>query len=265
MGSAITTDAPGLPVVAADQNAEALIGRFTAAIVRDSGSDELPRLPTEDERREIQQYATRMARLCAPTRESKQHQAEALMAIGAVFAGIPSMRNTDNAKTAAFYLSELGDLPVFAIKAACEAFRKGEIAGCDPDFAPTTVRLYGAAKKFAERALNRRYGAERILLIRKALPPPLSPEKAAELRDRMAGLASSLREKLDAVHRDVAERVASETLAGSSERMIEREYQHLKMRPIKAGDIPVSPALAKQLGGLVRQRRIDEDDGEPFR
>ena len=106
---------------------------------------------------------------------------KATAAISLMLAGFPSGSHPGELVIAAF-LSEIDDLPLWAIEGAAAAFRRGDVAGHDKRFAPSTAQF----REFARTEVRHPYF--------KALSPPepspleRAPEEMAKRRAVLARL-----------------------------------------------------------------------------
>ena len=73
---------------------------------------------------------------------------EATKAIGMMLEAFPSSQSRITDATAKVYRFAIEDCSLEAVKRACRAFVRGQVAGHNPDFAPTAPRLVQVVKEF---------------------------------------------------------------------------------------------------------------------
>lgn len=126
-----------------------IVRRYDALVVwRPSGRGhaEARKIPDAGERAQLESRAAFLRRNVVPARESEKDRRRMGAAIAALFAGYPSQRNTNPQDIVAVYVSQLQDLPVWAVERACRSVIRGHAEGVSLDFAPSVARLYQLAK-----------------------------------------------------------------------------------------------------------------------
>ncbi len=78
----------------------------------------------------------------------KTETPEATTAIGMMLKAFPSSQSTITADSARVYLFAVEDFPLEAVKRACRALVRGEVAGRNNSFAPSAPELAQLAKEF---------------------------------------------------------------------------------------------------------------------
>jgi hypothetical protein len=86
---------------------------------------------------------------------------EATKAIGMMLEAFPSSQSRITGDTAKVYRFAIEDCSLEAVKRACRAFVRGEVAGHNPDFAPTAPRLVQVVKEFEHQLVVESWKANR--------------------------------------------------------------------------------------------------------
>ncbi len=90
----------------------------------------------------------------------------------------------------AVYVSDLSELPYFALSEACKAFRRGRLG--DGKWAPTPGEIYQAAQRFMDEPLAEKSDLQAILAA-EVQAPQVSPDRKAQLLAEKDALLAALR------------------------------------------------------------------------
>lgn len=253
-----------LPGIVDDTEGAELVDGYIALITTERGPDALPRLPTHPECKEITRRLERLTVKLRPVSMSITQQDDVMQLIGQLFERYPAMRNADIASMSAAYLEDLGRLPLFAIRGAIDDVKFGRIKGLDPDWPPTSPRLYAAGERHLEPAAIERNKAARVLAVR-SIVVPVSEEMRQRVGKTFTELADATRVRLEDEHEERRSYHAKKRVGPFGRELLLREYAGLGVDPVTAGknEMLVSPSLAKQLG--VLPKRPSTPDDERFR
>lgn len=241
---------PALPGLAPDVEAATIAAAYHARI-DDYGQGVLglPTLPSAQERAILEQRLAELKRALEPVSYAVADRDRAMKAFGRLFLGYPTLENVNKAEKAATYMIDLGDLPAFAIEAAVDDVKKGRIKDLDPDYPPSSPRMYKIAEAHRDTvAAKERRPIERVLSVKMLSKPLQTPKEAAKVGELMRGLADGM--KADFTDRELQERRAllDRQVAGD-ERMKHREWAALGLEPITyrmgGRDVVMTVALAR--------------------
>jgi hypothetical protein len=126
--------------------------------VDDEGKRLLTRLPTDRERRLLQDRLNYLQAALIPAQA-----AECANEIARLLAGYLSAKSPDPQMTIAQYAHHLHDLPLWAIRRACEPGACSYLDGYNPAFAPSAEQLFIVAKAEFAKAQRERIELEEIL------------------------------------------------------------------------------------------------------
>ncbi len=255
------TKSGALPGIIEDDGAE-LVDSFVAVINTERGHDALPRLPTPAEQGAMERRLSKLTAKLRPTSMSTTQEDDALQLIGQLFTRYPSLGKRDISVMSSAYLDDLGRLPLFAIKGAIDDVIYGRIEGLEPDYPPSSPRLYKAGEAHLVEPAVVLNKAKRVLAIRTILAP-ISEETRERVGEMVAEFVASRRVKQDDEARIGREDHAQRWAGPTSREMILAEYRALGVPPVTAGrdDMLISPSLARQLGRLpARKPENGEDD-----
>lgn len=252
----IATYHPALPGLVPDDDARALAQSFH--VVVEGSTLLIDRLPTVSER---EQLANRLARIeqalvaVQPEERTDAQQAIAdlLMAYGIVRA------DPNSAQTVATYVYHLQNLPLFAIKRACEDVKNGRVFDVDRNgnrrpidatYPPSTIRLRAVADKHANELYAESLAFRRVLTARKLLANPISAEERKIVGEGLAALGAEIRAR--EAERDLDAKAArmkfdQEVRARTESRMV-AEYDAAGVEPVRIAGILLSLELAVKLG-----------------
>jgi hypothetical protein len=231
-----------------DEEAERVVDMFN--VFEDAGEKMLERLPTSAERSTMQRRSQALHGRLRPVSGTMTDKEAAVRALSSMFGGFPSLRNADTQGMIAAYMLDLQELPLFAIEAACVDVRKGRIVGLDKDWPPSAARVFEAAERHATKVYGEKLKFDRVLAITKVVPPPLSPEAAAEMAGKLKSVAGGI-EARDLAEREAVEKVVTERTLRENQRQIVDAWRARGQPPIYAGPgVLVSPYLIDKLKGV---------------
>lgn len=180
--------------------------------------------------------------------------------LGAFFGGYPSLLNADAPGLVTAYIADLRSIPIFALAAALDDIKHGRVRvrdkggremPLDKDWPPSSSRVYDQAIKAMTDADTEARKIRTILG-----PTQLAqPEMTAPERERSsAGIQRALADyhkKVAAVSADDIKVELERKTARDAEtrrradEMILGEYRRLGVEPIYAGDMLVTPSMAR--------------------
>ncbi len=228
--------APTIPGLAPDMEHADIVERFAAAIETERGYDALPKMPTVDERRALTARRDALMTKLRPFEMATAEQDRFAQAFGLMVLGYPSMRNQEIRPITTAYALDLGKLPLFAVLAAMEDVRQRRVKGLDPDWPPTSPRLFEIAQKHVEKDAAALLKVQRVMAVRKAhLPPdPAMKERVGEL---WITFAEALKHKLKTQQNASWEKYAEKYKTGESEdRMRLEQYRAEGFEPVYRSD-----------------------------
>lgn len=250
-----------LPGIVEDNEGADVVDGYIALISTERGSDALPRLPTEPEHKQIARRLERLTSRLRPVSMTVAQQDAVMQLIGQLFERYPAMRNADVASMSCAYLEDLGRLPLFAIRGAIDDVKFGRIKGLDPDWPPTSPRLYAAGERHLEPVAVERNKAARVLAVR-SIEVPVSEEMRQRVGKTFTELAEATKVRLEDEHQERRSYHAKQRIGPFGRELLLREYSSLGVEPVTAGKsaMLVSPSLAKQLGVLPTPPITPDDE-----
>lgn len=111
----------------------------------DGAPPESVRLPTVLERQMLDRRRAELAQLLRPACHTREDQLRIGAAIAEMLDGFSSLRNVDRRGLVAGFVTDLQNLPAWAVENACGKVRRGEVEGLSLDFAPSSPRLFSLA------------------------------------------------------------------------------------------------------------------------
>lgn len=262
-----TALAPTLPGLLPNVEAMRLAGSFHTMI---EGHEVLvDRLPTAVERQQFWARAEAIADALRPIAGNRDDRAAAAAAIAAMLVGYGAGRKDKAAvETVAVYVEHLREIPLFAIKAACEDVKHGRVydvekrtgnrVPLDPDFPPSTIRLRSVAQKHVNELAGEKWRFDRLLRAKRLIKPPISEAERArtieKIRDLQADMARSGAE-VDLAETARKVRLAAEAQA-RGERLIVAEYEALGLEPVRSGGVLCSLSMMKAGGWRVEETQL---------
>jgi hypothetical protein len=171
-------------------------------------------------------------------------------AVAEMFQGFINWKPDPNVKeqSIGWYVSELRDLPLFAIEAACKDVREGRVEGLKPDYPPSSARLVSLARSHADRAMRDHAMVKLLLSVKHIRDEKVIDEKVAKrvgelLKDHAAKMAEGL------VREDAEVSAArSKKAIEKTDQEIRREYEAQGLKPIRGfTGKPASLSLAKKI------------------
>lgn len=137
-----------------------------------------------------------------------QQWQQARRALGALFAGYPSLRNANVPEMLDTYLAWMMDLPAFAIAEACGLLGRGQAKWTDPHTGeverqslhhpPSTSLFFTLAQPLALRHREKLAQIEKVLRVKQITPPVPSEAERARVGAQMQELADSLKRPMRA-------------------------------------------------------------------
>lgn len=255
---------PGMPDDAIRDDVE----RLFEMIEEGSGGARLPALPSRALRARLEARAAELRRLLRPISGAMAEQEHAGSEVALMLLGFIGARtDIDNVALCAAYVKHLEDLPFFAIERACRDVVRRRPKDMKPDYVPSSARLHDMARVHVDPLATEAWRIQRILGVTKALPPPMAPEKAEEMRSKLTALAASiaLKDAETAGVKDREERRRRDTAEqkGREMRDMLRQYEQLGVEPISSAGILISPELAAKTGALplraaARKRHLEK-------
>lgn len=178
------------------------------------------------------------------------------------FGGYTSMRSGDARPTIASYLHDLRAVPVWALERAFDDIKGGRVTSpdgrgghkpLDPDFPPSSARIYSVAMKHTEALAGEERKIKRVLGPTKIDLAPVSDEERKLTLPRIQRMAQQAKAALNKVDPDEAaaradaDRRSAERLEKSNEVFAEaalEQYGIMGMEPVVAAGVGiVSPEL----------------------
>ena len=253
----VATRDPTLPGLLPDVEAMALADSFRTHV--DGIELVIDRMPTTIERQTMKRRSDEIgAALRSVTHSDRVAAAEEIA--GLLVAYGYARGDREAAQTVAVYVKHLETMPLFAIRAACEDVKAGRVFDIDqrtgnrkpisPDKEPSTIRLRMVAQKHVDKLEAERWQFEKVLMAKRALPPPADPA----MRKRVEGLFVDLKNTLAAnmagedlaAAESAARRTQSET--ERRQREVAAEYERLGVEPVTIAGVMMSPELAHKSG-----------------
>lgn len=234
-----------LPDIARDQHPVwALVDGLAQTIEIEMRIAVMERLPTKQERAQIEEYQKRMRLICRPARESMTERDHAMRAIAAMLGRYPSLRNTDIKGMCTAYLMDLEDFPLFAIIQACTDIRLNRVRGIEKDFPPSTPRVRSVVDNIAAPVRAKVLTAGRVLACRMERRV-ITPEQREEVQRKMAETLAGLKQKQEDRLLEVNAKVAARTLAANKEFNRREWFYDGRTPPVPLdSDYAISPGLA---------------------
>jgi hypothetical protein len=181
-------------------------------------------------------------------RQIKSHDLKAKAALIADMLKCYGERRDENLKmTVATFVSELRDIPTWAVSLACQAIKVGAAAEVSPSYRPTTIQVVLVARRYLSPTLTELHSISDVL---RATPyvRPMTEDEREVVRGRLQTFAEEFR--LMTSEREIFERDARrarqhDERAKRDEQAILRSYG--KRKPIYAGQFLVSPSLIRAI------------------
>ena len=210
-----------------------------------SGPIESRKVPNEAERHQLEARSLTLSQCMQPAKDSDSCRRRIGRAIAALFAGYPSQRNSDCQATVVTYVTQLQDLPAWAVERACSAVGRGKVEGVSLDFAPSVSQLYRLASIEADAVCVAQTQVDAVLRL-----APVSDRSPKTLKKREVAAASWLNRTepaaclmVEAAERQKAEFAKNEPVEVGRLDAFLRECKEAGVDP--AGG--VSPSLLKSI------------------
>lgn len=167
---------------------------------------------------------------------------------------------------ATVYVRELHGVPTWAVQEACTKIRLGTAPDISHAYKPTPIQVRVLAVSLAQPFKQEAMQIGDILCAGKYVEG-VEGEERARVGIKMRTLADelkdgSLRGEGLATEMSEAEKAQRERLlrrhAEYADDLIKREYARLGIAPVKAGDVPVSPALVRQIQAQKKAPAADK-------
>ncbi len=264
MSKQLAAHEPTLPGLLPDAEALRLAEVFRAKF--EGSCFVVERMPTTVERQTLQRRSAQLTEVLRPIGDGGGRVA-ASEAIAGLLVAYGYGRNDPRAdETITVYVKHLSEVPLFAIRAACEDVRAGRVHDVDrrtgnrvplsPDKEPSTIRLRAVAQKHVDRVAAEKYAFDKVLMAKRAVEPPASDAERAAVGARFQELAADLARQTAKKELDDAEELAAEVEArrARGDRLIEAEYEALGLTPVRnsAGTL-VSLSMMKASGWKVQE------------
>ncbi len=245
--------------VAKHINAEALrfdvgVGQIIEQVVDfwpETGSASLRRDLTRPEKAALGGRADELKLALRPISQASEEMRRAAEALAQLFLGFPSMRNVDAQAMITAYVQHMSDMPLFAVRAACDDVVKGKVKGLDPDWPPTSVRLVEIAEKHSRPLIEESIRISKTLTGKQTVVE-VSPEERARVGEKLKVMAQDMTKATGKEASDQAKATLAKMASDNQEKIL-AEYRRLGIEPSYADPartMLVSPSLRKLLGGL---------------
>jgi hypothetical protein len=258
---------PTLPGLLPDAEALALADSFKTEL--DGHRIILDRMPTAVERQMMVRRSSEIGAALKPL--SIAQIPAAAEAIAGLLVGYGYARGDRAAEqTVTVYVKHLEQVPLFAIRAACEDVKAGRVFDVDqrtgnrkplnPDKEPSTIRLRQIAQKHVDALEAERWRFDKVLMAKRALPPPADPAMRKRIEKLFFGLRERLAANMAGEDLAAAEDAVRKTEAKIESRRLEvaAEYERLGVEPVSIAGTVVSPELARKYG--LASRRLEDDE-----
>lgn len=233
-----------------DLDALKVADRFS--VVEEGRQVLIDRLPTPEERKLLKRREDDLKRALRPISYASEDQKRVAQMLATMFAGYPTMRNTNPQDTIAAYVVHLKDLPLFAIKETCEAVIKNKVKHFATDLPPPANLLYEDAEYRASKVHMEQLRFSRILQATELLQPVISEAERERVNLAIeAWRASSAKAFQGEV--EERERRIDRTLQHFADRnddKIAEDYRRHGEEPQKSGDVLISRSLRDNLKNL---------------
>lgn len=255
----ITVTSPSLPGLVPAKDALEMARSFADAIEDDGhGQLRLPRKPNSAELKVLQSQFAEAKRVNRPISEAMADKDRASKAIGKLLSGgFASLTNADPKEMVSVYVAFLYDLPILAIEAAVEDFRRNRVKGWDSNYPPTAPMVYGVADQHRFRIYKESGGPmlERVLSVKRFGNAEVSDAE----RDRVGGLLRELSEGMKAdnkIEEDSRRLKDNKNMMANTEAAHRREWAAHGREPPPGALISVT--LAKQLGVFDKAPKLSK-------
>jgi hypothetical protein len=200
---------------------------------------------TREEKAALQARVRELMMVLRPISQVSEEMKRAAEALAQMFLGFPSMRNVDAKAMITAYVQHMSDLPLYAIRAACDDVVKARVKGLDPDWPPTSVRLVEIAQSHTSGPIGE------SITIGKALAGKVheretTPQEKERIRLGLQRMSKDLQEKADQERIDRVAKTQQAVSDGTRAKIL-LEYRRLGIEPVyadKEKTILLSPALA---------------------
>jgi hypothetical protein len=235
-----------LPGLLFDKDMADLVGSFQ--IAEANGEPMLDRVPNREEKRFLVQRQDQLARVLRPISYADTDKDKAARMLALMFGGFPSLKNADAEGMVATYMLHLQELPLFALEKACNDINKNRVKGLDGDWPPTSPRVFEIAEKHLRSVVEEKIRYDKVLTIKKLIPPPVDEKKAKVMAEKLTGLRDSIDD--DGLLEQIKEQDGVRRVAHSNE-IIRRMWKGQGEEPLQSGGMLISPSLLESLKGKL--------------
>lgn len=243
--------------VATDEVAQ-LVKELASGLKFEYGQRALARLPTAEEAVKLKERQDALYLALRPI--SYTAHGPALRDAGAEIAemlyGFEAWKAKNLDKTAqklkedsvGWYVHELRDMPLYAVKQACLDVRQNRVPDLNPDYPPSSARMVALARVHSD-ALRAQHNTVKMLLSTHVVVKPelADPKMQERIANKMRDLAAGLRDKLERERTEEQEKRAAESIANAKKDRVE-EWKRNGLKPQFASkDIPISMSLARNI------------------
>jgi hypothetical protein len=245
MSNELTTQAENRrPVLADDPTTREIVRVLTLMKLAD-GERELRRELKPGERKALERRKIEIGRFLRPIDRADEERRHLAQTLGQMFLGFGTANTKDAAAKVSAYIEGLLDQPLHAILCAIDDIRRGN-TDLDSSFAPTSVDIVKAAKKYTEDA-RAELAAIDATLRGKPGQVQISEAERARIGAGLKDLAKGMRANLDGEKIDKGDEFAKAAAARNNS-YIGNEWERYGLEPRyadKEKTIPVSLALAR--------------------
>lgn len=239
----VSAPAPMLPTLVDDLHVRRVLGSFQIEEVSFGKPVVLNRLPSANERVLLQERSAKIKTMLRPALMATEELKNARRALGLLFGGYTSLRNSDVDELLDAYLWVLQKYPLFAILEACQDVVDNRVKGLDPKFAPNSAQMSVFAANHTSRLASEQIKIDKILRAKSTFRPADAPGAKDRVRASLKDFHGRIGALLTDEQRSQAERKLAER-----HRVI-AEWADLGLSPKHNGDgVIISVARARELG-----------------
>jgi hypothetical protein len=239
--------APAIPT--APQETDRLVWWLGSKLERDGAKLVIHHDMTDEQRAKLKQRRDELKK--SLTEHNRQQMAADIGAALGCYPQFAKLSADEAKKLIAKYVSEMRGIPTWAVSRACYQIRTGSADDISKDYIPTTIRIRELAQAIAKPMVSEVIQIERLLRAEK-YRPPATPEERERVKAGFATLVAEqkrwLKERDDAFEELRA--AQGRKLAKADQRVMLAEYGRAGLDPVYAGDVLVSPSLARLLESL---------------
>lgn len=259
MPKEIAVASPSLPGLVPAKEALEMARSFADAIEDDGhGQLRLPRKPTGTELKVMHGQLAAAKLVNRPISEAMADKDRASKAIAKLLSGgFASLTNADPIETVSTYVAFLYDLPLAAIEAAVDDFRRNRVKEWDSNYPPTAPMIYGIADQHRFRIYKENGGPmlERVLSVKRFGHADVSDAERNRVGDHLRQLAEGMKAD-NKIEED------SRRLKDHKKLMAQTEVEHRREWAAHGREPPpgslISVTLAKQLGVFDKAPKLSK-------